>query len=280
MMNDLTQKTIGFLGSLKPARKTSAFLETGVLTPDEFVKAGDLLTYKCPSWQWKGGDPQSRVSYLPEDKQFLITVKVPCQTRATSMARETSKNNYEKVDVEGDEGWFAPEKNEVEEEEKDIPDIDKKEDEKDDDDDDVPDIEEFNEENNIDDSAVGKKDDNIEKTRTYDISITYDNYYQTPKLWLFGYDENNKPLITEQIFEDISEDHARKTVTIAKHPHLPTSFAYIHPCKHAEVMKSLTERSISNGKEPRVDTYLFLFLKFISAVLPTIEYDNSFELTL
>ena len=200
--------------------------------------------------------------------------------------------------MEGDDGWFTPESNaEKEEEEKEIPDIDKKE-EEDDDNEDVPDIEDFNEENNIVDevffftrflffwykltkmnrkASLSKKEDNIEKTRTYDISITYDNYYRTPKLWLFGYDENNKPLTTEQIFEDISEDHARKTVTIAKHPHLPTSFAYIHPCKHAEVMKALTERSLANGKEPRVDTYLFIFLKFISSVIPTIEYDNTQE---
>lgn len=27
------------------------------------------------------------------------------------------------------------------------------------------------------------------KTRTYDISITYDLYYKTPKVWLYGYDE-------------------------------------------------------------------------------------------
>ena len=27
------------------------------------------------------------------------------------------------------------------------------------------------------------------QTRTYDLNITYDKYYQTPRLWLFGYDE-------------------------------------------------------------------------------------------
>ena len=27
------------------------------------------------------------------------------------------------------------------------------------------------------------------QTRTYDLTITYDNYYRTPRLWLFGYDE-------------------------------------------------------------------------------------------
>jgi ubiquitin-like-conjugating enzyme ATG3 len=31
--------------------------------------------------------------------------------------------------------------------------------------------------------------DSILATRTYDISITYDKYYQTPKVFLFGYDE-------------------------------------------------------------------------------------------
>lgn len=29
----------------------------------------------------------------------------------------------------------------------------------------------------------------IVSTRTYDLSVTYDTYFQTPRLWLFGYDE-------------------------------------------------------------------------------------------
>jgi ubiquitin-like-conjugating enzyme ATG3 len=29
----------------------------------------------------------------------------------------------------------------------------------------------------------------ILQTRTYDLHITYDKYYQTPRLWLCGYDE-------------------------------------------------------------------------------------------
>jgi len=31
-------------------------------------------------------------------------------------------------------------------------------------------------------------------TRTYDLHITYDKYYQTPRLWLFGYDEVSQTL--------------------------------------------------------------------------------------
>jgi hypothetical protein len=33
--------------------------------------------------------------------------------------------------------------------------------------------------------------DKILQVRTYDVFITYDKYYQTPRMWLFGYDEVN-----------------------------------------------------------------------------------------
>jgi len=33
--------------------------------------------------------------------------------------------------------------------------------------------------------------DEILKTRTYDLHITYDKFYQTPRLWIYGYDEVN-----------------------------------------------------------------------------------------
>lgn len=36
--------------------------------------------------------------------------------------------------------------------------------------------------------GAGETDD-ILRTRTYDLHITYDKYYQTPRLWLIGYDE-------------------------------------------------------------------------------------------
>ncbi len=41
--------------------------------------------------------------------------------------------------------------------------------------------------------------DNIERTRTYDLSITYDKYYQTPRMFLFGWDEERQPLAAEQV---------------------------------------------------------------------------------
>jgi ubiquitin-like-conjugating enzyme ATG3 len=74
--------------------------------------------------------------------------------------------------------------------------------------------------------------------------------------------------------EDISAEHARKTVTIDPHPHTGVPSASIHPCKHAHVMKKLVDAAREEtGEVPSVDSYMFVFLKFIATVVPTIEYD-------
>lgn len=44
------------------------------------------------------------------------------------------------------------------------------------------------------DCAATDGDAGILATRTYDLNITYDNYYRTPRLWLTGYDEVRIPL--------------------------------------------------------------------------------------
>ena len=90
--------------------------------------------------------------------------------------------------------------------------------------------------------------------------ITYDKLYQTPRMWLVGYDEvrqedpcsnrcadngtqNGSPLKPEQVFQDVSTDHANKTVTIEPFPHSTAlTAASVHPCKHASVMKKVIER--------------------------------------
>ena len=63
----------GFAEYFISVPKESHFYEKGVLTPEEFVKAGDLITSKCATWSWSGGEPSKRKDYLPAEKQFLIT---------------------------------------------------------------------------------------------------------------------------------------------------------------------------------------------------------------
>jgi len=114
----------------------------------------------------------------------------------------------------------------------------------------------------------------IEQTRTYDLHITYDKYYQVPRFWLLGYDEQGRPLSVKQMKEDFSQEHADRTITLEAHPQMSgLQLATIHPCRHAAVMKRLIEQFSDNGKVLSVLDYLFVFLKFVQAVIPTVEYD-------
>jgi ubiquitin-like-conjugating enzyme ATG3 len=125
------------------------------------------------------------------------------------------------------------------------------------------------------------KSTGVIKARSYDLNITYDNFYNTPRLWLFGYDENGKSLTPEMMYADISTDHLHKTVTLEPHPHLPPPEKLsVHPCRHAEVMKKIMAVVEEDGRELEVHTYLMVFLKFVQAVIPTIEYDYTKQLSL
>ncbi|KAL0490689.1 autophagy-related protein ATG3 [Acrasis kona] len=255
--------------------KESHFNEKGVLTPDEFVTAGDLIVSKCATWSWSAGEPSKKKDYLPDDKQFLITKNVPCLRRVEAL-QEDAKDEEEVEDE-----WVTTHTSRKKEKEEDVQEIEtdfaKKTSIDDDDDDDIPDINDDLDDDDVEEEDVAalpsKEQDNILKTRTYDLSITYDLYYQTPRVWLFGYDESGTPLDTEKILQDIHADYSNKTVTIEQHPHLNALNASIHPCRHADVMKKMVERLADDGKYIRVDLYLYLFLKFIASVIPTIDYD-------
>ena len=47
----------------------------------------------------------------------------------------------------------------------------------------------FFQESSNNSNSTTDKNDNVIMTRTYDLSITYDKYYQTPRFWLCGFDE-------------------------------------------------------------------------------------------
>ncbi len=57
----------------------------------------------------------------------------------------------------------------------------------------------------------------------------------------------------EEVLQDISQDHANKTVTIASHPHTGITQAYVHPCRHAQVMKKIVDQFVESKKIPKVD---------------------------
>jgi ubiquitin-like-conjugating enzyme ATG3 len=340
------------LGSLRKAREwayptltKSAFLEKGVLTPEEFVHAGDELVYRCPTWAWEAGDESKRKSYLPPDKQYLITRNVPCQTRVSAMETNMSMANGEG----DDDDWLVSTiikeqpQNDTSDDEFDILDSegelvtetkpaattdtdtatataahDAEEEE-------YTDMADFEDDNVLQDDAAAhvhnrhdndpsnvELQDNIIKVRTYDLSITYDKYYQTPRVWIIGRSTTNQPLTAQEMMQDVISDYANKTVTMESHPHVSGQHASIHPCQHAKVMKAIVRNLIKSSSSsspsddhdndnetaddppdptattttaaaaaapqgPSVEMYLFIFLKFVSSMIPTINYDFTMD---
>eukprot|EP01024_Parvocaulis_polyphysoides_P009702 TRINITY_DN1310_c0_g1_i1.p1 TRINITY_DN1310_c0_g1~~TRINITY_DN1310_c0_g1_i1.p1 ORF type:complete len:301 (+),score=57.48 TRINITY_DN1310_c0_g1_i1:124-1026(+) len=265
---------------------TSQFEEKRVLTPEEFLKAGDYLVSACPTWQWEGGEEKKRRSFFPDNKQYLVTRQVPCPRRAAAMEA------FGSTGVEGDDDWIqAGTGDQAKKEEKEeILDLTSQESEnkatgassskQQADDDDIPDLDDLaiqdDDVEQIDEDDFVQADfgeDNILKTRTYDLFITYDQYYQVPRFWLVGYDENKNLLNKSQLLQDISEEHAKKTVTMEPHPNLSMSCCSIHPCKHSNVMKKLGDSVVESGREFKLEHYMLTFLKFVSSIVPTIEYD-------
>lgn len=108
-MSDLIQAVKGTALSVAeyftPVLKQSKFRQTGVLTPEEFVIAGDHLVHQCPTWSWSSAnDPSLRKSYLPIDKQYLVTKSVPCYRRCKDI--EYCNNEEKVILTENDEeGW-------------------------------------------------------------------------------------------------------------------------------------------------------------------------------
>ena len=318
-----------------------------VLTPEEFVRAGDFLVRACPTWSWEAGDPARARSFLPRGKQYLATRGVPSRRRASAVegyggggdggdgggrGDGRDRTTVEAGGMEGDdEGWVAPPPagdgdagldaaaehgaeagagggpaaaaaaaaaapKEAEEEEGD----------QEDDGEDIPDLDDLEivDEGDIDEAALPpaavaasaaaraakkaaaeserspkQKNSNVVPVRTYDLSISYDKYYQVPRFWLAGFDEDRRPLRADALLEDgerrektffflrrggktvskgkshlpsllffpqkkskktVAAEHARKTVTVEPHPHAPAiRVASIHPCRHAAVMKKL-----------------------------------------
>ena len=83
-----------------PTLKQSKFYTEGILTPDEFILAGDYLVEKCKTWKWYSAKENHFNSSLPKDKQYLLTT-VKSDSRALDFI---NANNTEEIKLEDDWG--------------------------------------------------------------------------------------------------------------------------------------------------------------------------------
>jgi ubiquitin-like-conjugating enzyme ATG3 len=308
--------------------KDSAFLDKGMLTPEEFVRSGDYTVRVSGVWSWDKGDASKSRPYLPPNKQFLITKRVPCYRRVSSLTTAVDVAAEKRVMLEGEEGkgadeWIEPSLaafgtgHDVDDDDlvDKLKDLDVSKELKagpeavtaavetagqtttgagsaavqaaEVEDDEYADMSSFVGSTLIvapsapvapvEPAGAPMSQSAVLRVRSYDISVTYDNYYRTPRVYLKGYDEDGVPLTPEQMLQDVMQDYANRTATMELHPHMPEAGPHIsiHPCRHAQAMKRIVDATSSaDGSDmPSVDHYLFIFLKFIASIIPTIEYD-------
>ena len=300
-MNNLGHKLFvayqNVASSMKSPLKESVFYKEGKLTPEEFLSAGDFLTSKCPTWKWCGAAKNTNPC-LPPDKQYLKTT-VPCAERAS----DYEKSNQTKEQEVGD-GWLEADlekggksTGETGKPEKKVMDLD------DDDDDDkgaskipekaapkkVLDLDDDDDEEEVKKPEpkgieVVEDDDEEEtgtalKTRTYDVTVTYDLYYCVPRMWLMGYNEKGGVLTTKEMTQDIMSEYRNKTVTIEPHPITGIKNISVHPCRHSMLLKKMIETFEKSGKKLEVYMSILIFLKFLHSVVPTIQYDFTMDIS-
>ncbi|KAK2195101.1 Ubiquitin-like-conjugating enzyme Atg3-Atg10 [Babesia duncani] len=66
--------------------------------------------------------------------------------------------------------------------------------------------------------------------RTYDASVTYDRFYETPRIWLQGYNMVGLPLTNYEMLMDVPPFYLGKTITVERHPFTGLPNLTIHPC--------------------------------------------------
>jgi len=230
---------------LTPAYHTSTFKATGEITPEEFVEAGDYLVYKFPTWQWSPAPPSKRRDFLPDNKQFLVTKRVPSYVRAAEYLG-VDFDDEEEIDEDGWTKTRKPTAGKVKDHAKD----DNKSQEEEEEIEEIDDLIDENAEDDDEDYEVTAGSESNPNKRSYDLYIHYSTAYRVPRMYLIGYDSNGSPLTPNEMFDDISSDYRDKTVTIEKAPFLDdTTSISIHPCRHAAVMKVLIGKAIQAAKQ-------------------------------
>ena len=222
-----------YLESFIPVSTVSQFISKGTLTPDEFLSAGNGVVQEL-GWAWQSGIPSGIKPYLPEDKQFLFLSDI----KTLPVGLQTWN---EHIDPENDTLLLQ-----LTQEER-LHDLSPEE------------------------GVLSVNEEALpEDRRTFEVSIVYDRYYRTPRVFLSGTNYEGKRLAPETVLSYVSPQHANKTITIELHPHLNELCVSIHPCMHPHTMKRFIQEFLQRQEEFQLKMYMPLFLQFVSSIIPTL----------
>lgn len=243
-----------------PDLKDSNFLETGMLTRDEFKLSGDLLIKNDPSWVWtKPGLCllKKRIlcnkADLEQDLNETDDINVYNFRNAAHETRKTRVTN-DNTDAAGDAGDAGDAAG---------------------DDDDL--LAAFENDDLIEQDCGIIQPKYVDTQHYYNVSITYDQYYRTPRIWFEGMNGYNEVLSQDEIYSDFMVEYIKVSLTLETHPILNINCISVHPCKHAFAMQKMFafELEKKDATDVKIEDYLVHFLKFASCVIPQLEFDKS-----
>lgn len=226
------------------------FISSGCLTKDEFKQTGDYLISQHNKWYWNKDKTMLSLDYNPVKKILFDEY---------DDKEDFNEDKYKLNICENTETNSTPVINKP---------LSKPHNE----DDDEYDFSDFEIENDGDDGFI-QDESIINDTHYYDISITYDSYYRTPRIWFFGTDRGRIPLNTSEIFSDFSVEHMKVSATLENHPITNLNSVSVHPCKHVDAMKKMFKFALEQNKDIKIEHYLLHFLKFVSCIIPHMCFD-------
>jgi ubiquitin-like-conjugating enzyme ATG3 len=231
-----------------PDLKNSNFMETGMLTKDEFQLSGNKLIQSDPSWTWMNpGECLMKKRILCNKVQLEQDINASEDINVYNFKNETDdrEDREDREDYDSDSDDF---------------------------------LAEF--ENNdlvANDAGTIPIDYIIDPNHYYNVSITYDQYNRTPRIWFEGRNSHGKILSQNDIYSDFMVEYIKVSLTLEQHPILNINCISVHPCKHAFAMQKMFafELEKKEASEVHIEDYLVHFLKFASCVIPQLEFDKS-----
>lgn len=241
-----------------PDLQDSNFLETGMLTKEEFKLSCDKLIEMDSTWYWV------------KEGECLMKKHILCN----KIKLEQDFNVDEDINVYNLKNITEPTETNVDISNESVSEPEQTSDTESDDF-----LAEFENQDLVENDAATIKIDynNLDKSHYYNVNITYDKYYRTPRIWFEGIDSSGMMLSQDEIYSDFMVEYIKVSLTLEIHPIMNMNYISVHPCKHAFAMRKMFafELEKKHESEVKIEDYLVHFLKFASCVIPQLEFDKS-----